>query len=143
MPARIGGPGAGVSRGQRAEASVAAHDLDEPVVRQAMRGDAIAPGHRLGGDQRVDDRLLGRLDRGLDQRVERPIHEPAKPEHAVAVGLRLGRGHAAIAGREAQEDVARGGRAKPADPRHAERRPPGQPGALVREQRARRSRRCR
>jgi hypothetical protein len=38
-------------------------------VRQGDDRAAIDPGHRLGGDQGVDDRLLGRLHRRLEQRV--------------------------------------------------------------------------
>ena len=38
---------------------------------QGVGGDPVAAGHRLGGDQRVDDRLLGRLDDGVEQGVDR------------------------------------------------------------------------
>src|SRR5690606_29241241 len=46
------------------------HDLDDPVDRQRLAGVAIPPGDSCCPEQRVDDRLLRRLDRGLEQRVD-------------------------------------------------------------------------
>src|SRR5438105_937111 len=66
-----------------------AHDLDQPIVGQAVSGDAIAAGHRLGGDEGVDDRLLGRLDGGLEQRIDRPVDHAPNPDAAIADRLRL------------------------------------------------------
>ena len=42
-----------------------AHDLAKSLVVEGMGGDAVATGHRLGGEQGVRDRLLGRLGDGL------------------------------------------------------------------------------
>ena len=48
--------------------AVAGHHVHEPVVRQRVGRDPVAADHRLGGDERVDDRLLGRLDVAVEQR---------------------------------------------------------------------------
>lgn len=62
----IGEAGSGWAR----TPAIAGHDFDQAVVRQRMGGDAVAPGHRLGGDQGVDDRLLGRLDGRVEDGVD-------------------------------------------------------------------------
>ena len=50
---------------------VARHDVDERGVIEAMRRDAVATHHRLGGDERVEDRFLGRLDRAPEEIADR------------------------------------------------------------------------
>ena len=53
------------------------HDLDQPVVRERVGRDAVAPDDRRRGDERVDDRLLGRLDDGIEQLVDGDVADGA------------------------------------------------------------------
>ena len=97
---------------------------------------AVAAGHRLGRDQRVDDRLLGRLDRrrrtgaSITSSFDRP---DVDDEPRVARERRLRQ--RPVAGREAQEQVAARVAAGAAHPGDAEARPLGEPLALVGQQR--------
>ena len=40
------------------------------IVRDAVQGIAVDAGHGAGGDERVDDRFLGRLDGRIEQRID-------------------------------------------------------------------------
>ena len=53
---------------------------------QGVGGHAVSPDHRLGGDEGVDDRLLGRLDGRVEQRVDDDVTD--RP-HVVGEELRV------------------------------------------------------
>ena len=89
---RRGSPAmAGTSPGSRrpdGHRPCAGHDLEQPVVRERVGRDAVAADHGRGGDQRVDDRLLGRLD----DRVEQPVDDDvADGPDVVRAATRTGR----------------------------------------------------
>ena len=44
--------------------------LEQQLVRKAVDGVAVAAGHRLRGEHRVQDRLLDRVDHGLVERID-------------------------------------------------------------------------
>jgi hypothetical protein len=50
--------------------AVAAHDLPQPVMVEAVGGGPAPSRHGLGGHHRVDDGLLGGLDDRVEQRVD-------------------------------------------------------------------------
>jgi hypothetical protein len=110
--------------------------LRQPRAADPLHGVPVAAGHRLAGDERVHDRLLGRLDHG----VEEPVH-PIGRERGHRHGRRAldgvvdERAQAAVAGREGQDDVARGVLAGAADAADAERGPLSKPVALAGEER--------
>jgi hypothetical protein len=77
---------------------------------------ALAAHRGLPGQQHVDHGLLGRLDRGLEERVEMEIREHPDAEHAL-----LGVVRQAVGGGPGQSDVARpvvGHRAGPGHAQH-------------------------
>ena len=88
------------------------------------------PDHRLGGDQGVDDRLLGRLHGGLEERVHPLVGQHraacARPSALAASGLAVEK--ARKMSPEPLPDTAAGAG-------QAQRRAPGQPLQLVRQQR--------
>ena len=98
---------------------------------QAMGCDPVPAGHRLGGDQGVQDRLLGRLDT--------PSNRPPMTWSLTDRTSTVRRGSAAntvfgrfrLPSREADEQVAARVSAGPAHPGDAEAGPLGQPLALV------------
>ena len=123
---------------------VPGHGLEQPVVGERVGRDPVAPGHRLGGDQGVDDRLLGRLDRPRRTAGRSRGRRPSgrRPSGASSPSSACA-GQAAVAGREGEEQVARVVAAGPAHPGEAEAGPLGEPLALVGQERAHRSRRRR
>ena len=114
------------------------HGLEQPVVRERMGGDAIASDHGLGGHEGVDDRLLGRLDRPVEQRVDRAVGDRADVDGQARLGLVGVPREASVPGRPGEEQVARVVPAGPADAGQAQTGPLGEPLALVREERVRR-----
>ena len=75
-----------LATGRLRSSPVSGHDLEQPVVGEGVGGDAVPPDHRLGGDEGVDDRLLGRLDRRVEQGVDDDV---ADRPHVVGEELRL------------------------------------------------------
>ena len=113
------------------------HRFAQPVVRDGVGRDAVAPDDGRRRDERVDDRLLHRLD----GRVEEPVdHAPADGPHVVGPDLvrivRSTRRRQSIAGREGDEQVAARVPAGAAGPRDPEAGSLGEPLALVGEQRS-------
>jgi hypothetical protein len=91
-------------------------------VRQGVRGDPVASDHRRRGDERVDDRFLGRLDDAVEQRIDDPIADGA--DLVVEWRFVVQAEGQAIAGRERDEQVPARMPAGPAGASDA------QPGAL-------------
>ena len=90
----------------------------------------------VGGDERVEDRLLGRLDRRVEQRADREVvqgpevrRRRADPPGTTSAAA------SPVARREAQEQVAARVGAGPAHPGDAEARPLGEAIALVGQER--------
>src|SRR5918998_5734230 len=52
----------------RAEGAGTIERAEQEVGREPVRRDAVAPGYGAGRQQRVQDRLLGRLRRGVEER---------------------------------------------------------------------------
>jgi hypothetical protein len=105
-------------------------------VVQGVSRDPIAPGHRPGGEERVHDRGLGRLGRGLEQGGRPVVRNHADVDHrADAVTTCLRAGEPAVAGRERQDEVARRVVRRAAHARETERGPLRQSVALVRQER--------
>src|SRR5262245_6758690 len=100
-----------------------------------MSDGPVTAGHRLGGDEGVDDRLLGRLHRRLEERVEPSVHHGPDIEHPDAVGLPLGWRQAAIARGEGQEEVARRRRTETAHAGDPQLGPASDAAALMGKQR--------
>jgi len=50
---------------------VTAQDTDDFLYRQSLPDMPVAPGHRLGGEEGVDDGLLGGFDGGLARGLSR------------------------------------------------------------------------
>ena len=90
---------------------------------------AVAPGHRLGGEHRVQDRLLDRVDHGLVERVDSAVVQHPEPDLAL-VGLER-----AVSGREAEPEIAARVLAHAAGARDSEAGAAGEPFALEREER--------
>jgi hypothetical protein len=90
-----------------------------------MHGRAPAPGHRLRREQGVDDRFLGRFDRGVEEPVHRLVRQEAN---------RLRR--QSIPDREGEHEVAARVFAGPASAGDPERRALRKPCALMREERS-------
>ena len=111
------------------------HDLEQAVVRERVRCDPVTPDHRRRGHQRVHDRLLGRFDDGIEQRVDDAVTHGAdvvrQGRGRVLVGLR----GESVARRERDEQVTARVSAGSPDPGDAETRALGEPLALVGEQR--------
>ena len=99
---------------------------------EGVGGHPVSPDHRLGGDERVDDRFLGRLDGRVEHRVD---DEVADRPHVIGeeLGVILVLGGQAIAGREGDEQVAAGVPARPTGAGQAETRTLGQALQLVGE----------
>ncbi len=106
----------------------------QEVVRQRVDGHVVAAGHRPGGDHRVDDGLLGRLDGGVEQRIDARVGqrsqvlERRRPRRVVA-------GEYSVAGGEGEEQVAAAVLARTAGPGDAEAGTLGESPALVPQQR--------
>ena len=49
------------------------HQLLERVVRQRCYCIAVDPGHRFGTNHGINDRLLRRLYRGIEDGIHRPV----------------------------------------------------------------------
>ncbi len=99
-----------------------------------MKGDAVAPDHRLGRDHRVDDRLLRRLDRRPVEVVELVIVEHRERKRARGTLAALGMKRS-IPGRKGEEDVPRIVFAATAAACDAQRGALRQTAALMRQQR--------
>ena len=83
------------------QAVVLAEQLHQPIVRQSDHAPVVDARHGLGGHQRVDDRLLRRLHRGLEERRDPLVRQHLHARHALrAAGAAIRRG-------ERDEDVAR------------------------------------
>ena len=103
-------------------------------MREPVDGVAVAAGHRLRREHRVQDRLLDRVDHGLVERVDPAVvHHPERQ-------LRPVRDEVAVAGREAEREVAARALAHPARPRDPEPGAARDALALARAGAARRSR---
>ena len=103
--------------------------LEQELVRERVNGVAVAAGHRLRREHRVQDRLLDRVDRRLVERVD-----PGVVQHPQRQ-LRLVGVEAAVPGREAEREVAARALAHPARSRDPERGPAREPLALAGEER--------
>ena len=87
-------------------------------------------------EQGVHDGGLDRLDRRLEQRGDRPVHDhPGLDDRARGIRRGAGRAQPAVAGRERDEQVARAVRRDRAHPRQPEARSLGEPLALVGQER--------
>ena len=106
-------------------------------MRQGVGRDPVAPDDGRGRDQRVDDRLLGRLDGRVEQPVDDDVADGPDVVGAAAdrVVIVDASGRQPIAGREGDEQVAARVPAGAADAGDAETGPLGQPLALVGEER--------
>ena len=110
-------------------------DLDQAVVRQAVCDVAVGTGHRLGRHEGVDDGLLGRLDRGPEERADPGVVKRLDRAREGPARRPILRGESPVAGGEGDEEVARRVLPCPARARHAQPRALCQPFALVRQQR--------
>ena len=112
------------------------HGLEQQFRLEAIGGRTVAAGRRLGGQQRVDDRGLGGLDRRVVERRDVRVDEH-RERHGdrLRVVRDLARRQLLVRGREREQDVAARVLAGAAGARDAERRPLREPPALVREQR--------
>ena len=112
------------------------HDLPKSIVGQGVGRDPVSAHDRLGGDERVHDRLLRRLDHRIEQSVDGDVADGPDRVRAQTTGiLVVGHGQEVVAGREGQEQVAARvtpGATHASDP---QARPLGQPLALVGQER--------
>ncbi len=129
-------PGACSRASSRGGAPVLRQCREQQVVREGVGG-AAARGHRRRGEHRVEDRLLGGLDDRVEERVHRLVRQRAHVCDHRGVGVEPG--HAAVAGREGDEEVAAGVLADPARASDAERRPLARAGGTAAAATARRS----
>src|SRR5258705_8895096 len=83
----------------------AVHRLDQAIVRDRVGRDRVAAGHRFGGDQGIQDRLLGRLDDALEQGADDVVVDRADVDRQARIGGERDSRQPAVAGREAQEYV--------------------------------------
>ncbi len=107
-----------------------AQERADRVVRQRLDRVAIAPGHGLVGDQRVDHGFVDRPHCRLEQRGQRGVGDEVCSSHRVLARQRSG-----IGSREGQEDVARAVRRDAARARDAEAAAPGQAPELMGQER--------
>ncbi len=87
-PRRIGAPRGNPRRRSDISPAVGGHDLPESIVRQGMGRDAVPARDGLRGDERVDDRLLGRLDHGVEESID---HDVADSSDVVRAAGQMGR----------------------------------------------------
>ena len=107
----------------------ALEQLDQRRLRDRLGVVPVVALHVARGDHRVDDRLLGRLRGGLEQRIEMVVADEAGLLQRLVV-QRLG-----IGGRERDEDIARAVARVAAHPRQAHAGALGDALQLVRQQR--------
>ena len=100
-------------------------------MRERVRRMAVAAGHRLGSDERVDDRLLRRLDGRHEERVDKVVVEHGHRVRRFRAAMR----DQLVAGREAQEELAARVATDRAGSRQAQAGSLRQPFALVRQER--------
>ena len=98
---------------------------------QRVRRVIVAAAHRLGGDERVDDRLLCRLDRGHEQRIDVVVIEHPDGERRARTAMR----RQLVARGETDEELAARVAPDRAGSRQTEAGPLGQPFALMRQER--------
>jgi hypothetical protein len=100
----------------------------QEVERQRVDGATMSARHGLGHAHGVEDRLFGRLGRGLEQARHRVGREHPHVADLLVLADMIG-------GRERDEDIAASVGADAADPGEARRRPAGEPLALERDER--------
>ena len=97
-------------------------------------GDAVAADHRVGRDERVQDRLLGGLDRAPEQGRDRRVGDHVDGQRSLRVGGLVALHPAGVRRGEREEDVAARVAAPAAHPRDPEARALGETLELVGEQ---------
>ena len=73
------------------------HHFEQGVVRKCVRRSAAAPGHGLRSEQRVEYRLLGRLDCCVEERIQLLVRKDDRSASALGI---------AISDREREQQIA-------------------------------------
>src|ERR687894_1548332 len=118
----------------RAERAGLVERAEEKVGGEPVRRYAVATGHGAGGEEGVQDRLLGRLRRGVEERRHALVRDHPERYGRREPGETLPR-DATVARGEGEEDVAAPVFAAAAHPAEAYARAPGEAVALVRQER--------
>src|SRR3712207_6378287 len=116
----------------RAEGAGLVERAEEKVGGEPVRRYAVATGHGAGGEEGVEDRLLGRLRRGVEERRHALVGDHPERYGRGEPGYALPR-DAAVARGEGEEDVAAPVLAAATHPPEAHARVPGEAVALVRQ----------